>query len=105
MDEVQDVSREAIDTGIAIEQCDQSIPRGMIFIPGGSFRMGSDQHYPEERCIASNTEADHAQLIGEQDTCRISGAGMPRLVGFCVPFGNSRSGSNDLDSLRMVTGN
>ena len=23
-------------------------PSGMIFIPGGTFRMGSDQHYPEE---------------------------------------------------------
>ena len=22
--------------------------RGMIFIPGGTFRMGSDKHYPEE---------------------------------------------------------
>ncbi len=23
-------------------------PPGMIFIPGGTFRMGSDKHYPEE---------------------------------------------------------
>ena len=25
-----------------------SWPDGMIFIPGGTFRMGSDRHYPEE---------------------------------------------------------
>jgi formylglycine-generating enzyme required for sulfatase activity len=25
-----------------------STDRGMIFIPGGTFRMGSDRHYPEE---------------------------------------------------------
>src|SRR5262245_59093876 len=24
------------------------VPPGMIFIPGGTFRMGSDKHYPEE---------------------------------------------------------
>src|SRR5471030_2955732 len=23
-------------------------PDGMVFIPGGTFRMGSDKHYPEE---------------------------------------------------------
>ena len=23
-------------------------PDGMAFIPGGTFRMGSDRHYPEE---------------------------------------------------------
>src|SRR6201995_4224245 len=23
-------------------------PEGMVYIPGGTFRMGSDQHYPEE---------------------------------------------------------
>ena len=26
----------------------QSTPPGMVFIPGGTFRMGSDRHYPEE---------------------------------------------------------
>ena len=26
----------------------QSVPPNMIFIPGGTFRMGSDKHYPEE---------------------------------------------------------
>ena len=25
-----------------------AVPAGMIAIPGGTFRMGSDQHYPEE---------------------------------------------------------
>ncbi len=24
------------------------VPEGMIHVPGGSFRMGSDKHYPEE---------------------------------------------------------
>src|ERR1700760_2009457 len=23
-------------------------PEGMVYIPGGTFRMGSDRHYPEE---------------------------------------------------------
>src|SRR5262249_50105029 len=27
---------------------DRKDPVGMVFIPGGVFRMGSDQHYPEE---------------------------------------------------------
>ena len=31
----------------AVEQSANS-PRNMIWIPGGTFRMGSDQHYPEE---------------------------------------------------------
>jgi formylglycine-generating enzyme required for sulfatase activity len=26
----------------------QSEPRDMIFVPGGTFRMGSDRHYPQE---------------------------------------------------------
>ena len=24
---------------------------GMVWIPGGTFRMGSDKHYPEERPV------------------------------------------------------
>jgi formylglycine-generating enzyme required for sulfatase activity len=51
MDEEQDVLREANDTGIAIEQRDQSPSHRMVFIPGGTFRMGSDRHYPEERPV------------------------------------------------------
>lgn len=27
---------------------DNEIPAAMIFVPGGTFRMGSDKHYPEE---------------------------------------------------------
>jgi formylglycine-generating enzyme required for sulfatase activity len=34
---------------VSIEQSqDQSSPPNMIFIPSGTFRMGSDKHYPEE---------------------------------------------------------
>ena len=29
-------------------KADQPAPAGMILIPGGTFRMGSDKHYPEE---------------------------------------------------------
>ena len=32
----------------SIERPDQSAPANMIWIPGGTFRMGSDKHYPEE---------------------------------------------------------
>ena len=28
--------------------CSDAVHDGMIFIPGGTFRMGSDRHYPEE---------------------------------------------------------
>jgi sulfatase modifying factor 1 len=31
-----------------IEKHDQTRTSGMVLIPGGTFRMGSDQHYPEE---------------------------------------------------------
>src|SRR5262249_54895566 len=27
---------------------EQSTPPNMVWMPGGTFRMGSDQHYPEE---------------------------------------------------------
>ena len=30
------------------EQNTTAGPEGMAFIPGGTFRMGSDRHYPEE---------------------------------------------------------
>ena len=28
--------------------CSDAVHNGMIWIPGGTFRMGSDKHYPEE---------------------------------------------------------
>jgi formylglycine-generating enzyme len=31
-----------------IDRAERSAPPNMIFIPGGTFRMGSDRHYPEE---------------------------------------------------------
>ena len=33
---------------LKIERLDRSPTSGMIFVPGGTFRMGSDRHYPEE---------------------------------------------------------
>ena len=32
----------------SIERPDNHTHDGMLWIPGGTFRMGSDQHYPEE---------------------------------------------------------
>ena len=32
---------------VTVDDC-PSQPDGMIWIPGGTFRMGSDKHYPEE---------------------------------------------------------
>ena len=51
MDEVQHLARDATDSGIAIERRDSSRSQGMAFVPGGTFRMGSDRHYPEERPV------------------------------------------------------
>ncbi len=31
-----------------MERDGRAAPRGMVLIPGGTFRMGSDKHYPEE---------------------------------------------------------
>ena len=39
---------EAATSGLAFEGQDRSHPSDMLFIPGGTFRMGSDRHYPEE---------------------------------------------------------
>jgi formylglycine-generating enzyme required for sulfatase activity len=49
MDEVQHLERA--DGGIAIERRDSARSQGMVFIPGGTFCMGSDRNYPEERPI------------------------------------------------------
>jgi formylglycine-generating enzyme required for sulfatase activity len=36
-------------SGVAsIERAESAVPAGMMFTPGGTFRMGSDRHYPEE---------------------------------------------------------
>jgi sulfatase modifying factor 1 len=35
-------------TPVTNKRPDQSPKSGMVYIPGGTFRMGSDQHYPEE---------------------------------------------------------
>jgi sulfatase modifying factor 1 len=32
----------------SVQRADRSAPQNMIWIPGGTFRMGSDKHYPEE---------------------------------------------------------
>ena len=32
----------------SIERPDNRTHDGMLWIPGGTFRMGSDKHYPEE---------------------------------------------------------
>ena len=36
------------DTRQIEQRPDEPIPGDMIWIPGGTFRMGSDRHYPEE---------------------------------------------------------
>jgi formylglycine-generating enzyme len=51
MNEVQHLPCDAIDSETAIERRDPSRPLGMIFVPGATFRMGSDHHYPEERPV------------------------------------------------------
>src|SRR3954467_7113482 len=33
---------------LAAQRVSEALDRGMLFIPGGTFRMGSDKHYPEE---------------------------------------------------------
>jgi formylglycine-generating enzyme len=45
---MQPVLHEAPARAFPIEARDRSQPSGMLFIPGGTFRMGSDRHYPEE---------------------------------------------------------
>src|SRR6516162_2950203 len=35
-------------SAVSVERPQGTAPPDMIFIPGGTFRMGSDRHYPEE---------------------------------------------------------
>src|SRR4249919_290686 len=58
MDEVQHVPREAIDSEISTERREPSRSQEMVFVPGGTFRMGSDRHYPEERPVHRVTVDD-----------------------------------------------
>jgi formylglycine-generating enzyme len=32
----------------SVQRAEQTAPPNMAWVPGGTFRMGSDQHYPEE---------------------------------------------------------
>lgn len=43
---MEDLARDSIANVVSADET--SIPEGMIAIPGGTFRMGSDAHYPEE---------------------------------------------------------
>ena len=45
---MQPVLDEAHPRAFPIEARDRPDRSGMVFIPGGTFRMGSDRHYPEE---------------------------------------------------------
>ena len=46
---VYDLVRESLDRpDVASRVSDTPDHRNMVFIPGGTFRMGSDKHYPEE---------------------------------------------------------
>ena len=46
---------------------------GMVWIPGGAFRMRSDQHYPEER-PAHRVKPEASGLTREPSPSRISRA-------------------------------
>ena len=32
----------------SVQSPEQEAPPNMVWVPGGTFRMGSDKHYPEE---------------------------------------------------------
>jgi sulfatase modifying factor 1 len=53
-----------------VQRADQSAPPNMIWIPGGTFRMGSDKHYPEEapvhRVAVSGFWIDRTPLTNRQ---------------------------------------
>jgi formylglycine-generating enzyme len=37
----------------SVQSPEHSAPPNMVWIPGGTFRMGSDRHYPEEAPVRS----------------------------------------------------
>src|SRR5882757_266871 len=47
-----------------------SVPSNMVWIPGGTFRMGSDKHYPEEapvhRVSVDGFSIDRTPVTNEQ---------------------------------------
>ncbi|HVO04110.1 MAG TPA: formylglycine-generating enzyme family protein [Candidatus Cybelea sp.] len=53
----------------------ESNPEGMVWIPGGTFRMGSDKHYPEEAPV-------HAVRVDGfwMDRCTVTNAEFRRFV-------------------------
>src|SRR4026208_2563350 len=48
MMEMQSAVVETVEGSAPLEEHDRSHRPDMLFIPGGTFRMGSDKHYPEE---------------------------------------------------------
>jgi formylglycine-generating enzyme required for sulfatase activity len=58
MDQVQHATCNAIDSGTVIDRCDRSPSQWMALVPGGTFRMGSDRHYPEEAPVHRVTVGD-----------------------------------------------
>src|SRR6188474_3064095 len=69
MDMMQSVLHEAAARGLPFEQRDHPHP-DMLFIPGGTFRMGSDRHYPEEapahRVTVDGFWIDHTPVTNRQ---------------------------------------
>ena len=45
---MQPVLHEPAASGLALKALDRPSSQDMLFIPGGTFRMGSDRHYAEE---------------------------------------------------------
>jgi formylglycine-generating enzyme required for sulfatase activity len=45
----------------------RAVPNGMVFIPGGTFRMGSDKHYAEEAPSHRVTDTRIVEKIEEEE--------------------------------------
>src|SRR5476649_1346401 len=48
LDEARNVSKVQLDIGPVDRAEEHPHHQGMLLIPGGTFRMGSNRHYPEE---------------------------------------------------------